>query len=161
MPLAVLLGQLNNGQAMLVLEPRLKDISAVILLLSYTYEIIPRYLEDLFPGRFTPSWPDHIAHITAPLSRTPLLDLIMARDKVEDEELSHHEKNDSSCSPSSSQEFAHDGEKRDIGRRQSTLNMKLKNPLAGMSYDELMADMEQFAKKYDLEYGLDDLRKAP
>ncbi|KAI4096212.1 MAG: hypothetical protein LQ339_007017 [Xanthoria mediterranea] len=84
----------------------------------------------------------------------------MARDKVDDAELNAQEKSYSSQSPSSSQEFRPNGEKGEPLRKHSTVNMKLKNPLAGLSYDELMADVESFAKRYDLEYCLDDLQKG-
>ncbi|KAL8846464.1 MAG: hypothetical protein Q9221_008448 [Calogaya cf. arnoldii] len=84
----------------------------------------------------------------------------MARDKVDDEELNVREKDYAHHSPSSSQDFGPNGEKDDPGRKQSVINMKLMNPLAGMSYDELMTDVEQFAKNHDLEYALDDLQKG-
>ncbi|KAI4244353.1 MAG: hypothetical protein L6R42_010488, partial [Xanthoria sp. 1 TBL-2021] len=82
----------------------------------------------------------------------------MARDRLGDEERDAHEKNYSNHSPSSSQDFGPNREKG-AGRQQSVVNMKLQNPLSGMSYEELMTDVEQFAKQYDLEYALDDLQK--
>ena len=86
--------------------------------------------------------------------------IAMARDKVDDAELNAQEKNHSSQSPSSSQEFSPNGEKGEPLRKHSTVQMKLKNPLADISYDELMADVESFAKRYDMEYCLDDLQKG-
>lgn len=85
---------------------------------------------------------------------------VMARDRLDDEELNAQQKNYSNHSPSSSQDFRPNGEKGDPGRQQSVVNLKLQNPLSGMSYDELMTDVEQFAKQYDLEYALDDLQKG-
>lgn len=76
-----------------------------------------------------------------------------------DEEPNAHEKSHSNHSPSSSQDFGPNREKG-AGRQQSVVNMKLQNPLSGMSYEELMTDVEQFAKQYDLEYALDDLQKG-
>ncbi|KAL8995890.1 MAG: hypothetical protein Q9169_004464 [Polycauliona sp. 2 TL-2023] len=84
----------------------------------------------------------------------------MARDRTDDAERDAQEKNFSSHSPSSSQDFGHNGEKGDPNRQQSTVNMKLQNPLSGMSYEELMTDVEQFAKQHDVEFALDDLQKG-
>ncbi|KAL8975236.1 MAG: hypothetical protein Q9197_000539 [Variospora fuerteventurae] len=77
----------------------------------------------------------------------------MAREKFEDEELNAQ-------SPSSSQDFTANGEKQSASRKQSVANVKLQNPLADMTYDELMADVNQFAEQYDLQYALDDLQKG-
>ncbi|KAL8880161.1 MAG: hypothetical protein Q9192_008079, partial [Flavoplaca navasiana] len=84
----------------------------------------------------------------------------MARDKLDDEELNTREKDYATHSPSSSQDFGHNGEKADPDRKQSVINMKLQNPLSGMSHDELMTDVEQFANEHNLEYALDDLQKG-
>ncbi|KAL8941035.1 MAG: hypothetical protein Q9216_002482 [Gyalolechia sp. 2 TL-2023] len=84
----------------------------------------------------------------------------MTRDKVDDEELHEHEKSYPNRSPTSSEDFGANGEKGDTTRKQSVINTKLQNPLSGMSYDELMDDVSQFAKQYDLQYALDDLQKG-
>lgn len=84
----------------------------------------------------------------------------MARDKLGDEELNAREKDYANHSSSSSQDFGPNGEKADPDRKQSVINMKLQNPLAGMSHDELMTDVEQFAKEHNLDYALDDLQKG-
>ncbi|KAL9628992.1 MAG: hypothetical protein Q9204_005533 [Flavoplaca sp. TL-2023a] len=84
----------------------------------------------------------------------------MARDKLDDEELNTREKDYANHSPSSSQDFGPNGEKADPDKKQSVINMKLQNPLADMSYDELMTDVEQFAKEHNLEYALDDIQKG-
>jgi sugar porter (SP) family MFS transporter len=42
----------------------------------------------------------------------------------------------------------------------TTTNTKLKNPLAGLTREQLLNDVEAFAKEKDLEHILDDLRKG-
>lgn len=79
---------------------------------------------------------------------------------MEDEKLNTREKNYANHSPSSSQDFGPNREKGDPNRKQSVINMKLQNPLSGMSHDELMTNVEQCAKEHNLEYPLDDLRKG-
>ncbi|KAL9124810.1 MAG: hypothetical protein Q9217_005907 [Psora testacea] len=45
-------------------------------------------------------------------------------------------------------------------RQGSVAYAKLQNPLAGMTYEELMDDVEKFAKEKDLVFALDDLKKG-
>lgn len=84
----------------------------------------------------------------------------MTREKLEDEELNAHGQQYPKQSPSSSQDFTANGEKQSASRKQSVANVKLQNPLADMTYDELMADVNRFAEQYDLQYALDDLQKG-
>lgn len=51
---------------------------------------------------------------------------------------------------------------KDAAERQNSFvpSIKLKNPLAGMSRQELLEDVEQFAREKDLEYALADLKKG-
>ena len=80
-----------------------------------------------------------------------------------DEEAFHED----SPSPPSSK---HLNEKGDDGlqRRQSSLggransiaNAKIQNPLAGMTQEELITDVESFCKEKDLMYAIDDFQKG-
>lgn len=84
----------------------------------------------------------------------------MAREKNPDEELNAHEQQYSKESATSSQDLDDNDEKRNKSRKQSVANIKLQNPLADMTYDELMDDVSQFADQYDMQYALDDLQKG-
>ncbi|KAL8916574.1 MAG: hypothetical protein Q9208_008445 [Pyrenodesmia sp. 3 TL-2023] len=84
----------------------------------------------------------------------------MAGEKSQDEEHNPpHPGLRPTHSPSSSQGFE-SGEKDGKARQQSVVNTKLQNPLAEMSYDELMADVLQFAEEHQLQHALDDLQKG-
>ncbi len=86
----------------------------------------------------------------------------MGRRKVDEEAFDHgiHENSDSTSPPSS--KLA--GEKGDDGygaRKGSVaIDAKIQNPLAGMTYEELMDDVEKFAKEKGLMYALDDFQKG-
>ncbi|KAI4091215.1 MAG: hypothetical protein LQ344_004207 [Seirophora lacunosa] len=84
----------------------------------------------------------------------------MAREKNPDEELNAPEQQYSKQRAASSQDFDDHDEKRNESRKQSVANIKLQNPLADMTYDELMDDVSQFADQYDMQYALDDLQKG-
>ncbi|KAI4195990.1 MAG: hypothetical protein LQ348_002374 [Seirophora lacunosa] len=84
----------------------------------------------------------------------------MAREKNPDEELNAPEQRYSKQRAASSQDFDDHDEKRNESRKQSVANIKLQNPLADMTYDELMDDVSQFADQYDMQYALDDLQKG-
>ncbi|KAB8342805.1 hypothetical protein FH972_022403 [Carpinus fangiana] len=55
-----------------------------------------------------------------------------------------------------------DSKEQDGPQRQSSVvvSAKLENPLAGMTREELMEDVEKFAKEKDLVFALDDLKKG-
>lgn len=72
--------------------------------------------------------------------------------------LSHHESSISiekqGGDAATAREWAHDVNKS------TTTNTKLKNPLARLTREQLLSDVEAFAREKDLEYILDDLRKG-
>jgi ATP-dependent exoDNAse (exonuclease V) alpha subunit len=73
--------------------------------------------------------------------------------------LSHHEESSISIEKQEGDAATARAWARDMDKS-TTTSTKLKNPLALLSREQLLSDVEAFAKEKDLEHILDDLRKG-